>query len=421
MAFDTAISGIQAATAELNVIGNNVANSSTTGFKLSRAEFSDVYATSVLGVSDNAIGKGVTLSAVTQGFSQGNLSFTSNSLDLAINGDGFFVLSEDGANSYTRAGNFQVDENGYIVAPDGAKLQSYQANDSGEVVGIIGDTQILTTLIDPSATSNIDMTINFDSREDIPGTAFAGGFDAFASPPTFPDTASFNSSSATTVYDGLGNPHNLDIYYTKTATANEWEAHTVIDGVSTSGPHTLTFLANGQLDPASLPVTLDITGWTPLNNSGTANGAAVSTISIDLSTSTQFGSPFGVSSLSQDGYSAGELSSVDVDGEGVVFARYTNGQARALGQVVLAGFNSNSGLQPSGDTRWLETFSSGPATIGTPGTAGLGVVQAGALEDSNVEITEQLVNMIVAQRNFQASAQVIQTEDTVTQTIINIR
>lgn len=421
MAFDTAISGIQAATAELDVIGNNVANSSTAGFKLSRAEFADVYATTVLGVADNAIGKGVTLSAVTQSFSQGNLSFTSNALDLAVNGDGFFVLSENGANSYTRAGNFQVDENGFIVSPDGAKLQSYQANDAGEVVGIVGDIQIETSLIDPNPTSTINMTINLDSRESEPTNPFVGGFDAFASPPTFPDTSSFNASSSTTVYDGLGNPHNMDIYYRKSATANEWEAHTVIDGVSTSGPETITFLSNGQLDPASLPLNLNVAGWTPLDSSGSPNGAAVSTISINLSTSTQFGNPFGVSALSQDGYSAGELSSVDVDGGGVVFARYTNGQARALGQIVLAGFNSNTGLQPAGDTRWLETFSSGPATIGTPGTAGLGVLQSGALEDSNVEITEQLVNMIVAQRNFQASAQVIQAEDTITQTVINIR
>lgn len=421
MAFDTAISGMQAASAELDVIGNNIANSSTTGFKLSRAEFADVYATSVLGVSDNAIGKGVTLSAVTQGFSQGNLSFTSNSLDLAINGDGFFMLSENGANSYTRAGNFQVDEEGFIVAADGAKLQAYQANEAGDVVGIIDDLKVLTSLIDPNATSALNMTANFDSREEIPVTPFTGTYDAFATPPTFPDTDSFNASSSTTVYDGLGNPHNLDTYFVKSATANQWDTYTLIDGVSTSGPEALTFLSNGQLDPVSLPATINISTWTPLDADGAANGAAVADISIDLSTSTQFGSPFGVSSLSQDGYSAGELSSVDVDGEGVVFTRYTNGQARALGQVVLAGFNSNGGLQPSGNTRWLETFSSGPATISTPGTAGLGVVQSGALEDSNVEITEQLVNMIVAQRNFQASAQVIQTEDTVTQTIINMR
>jgi len=421
MAFDTAISGIQAATTELNVIGNNIANSSTTGFKLSRAEFSDVYATSVLGVSGNAVGRGVTLSAVNQGFSQGNLNFTSNALDLAINGDGFFVLNDSGSNTYTRAGNFQVNEDGFIVAPDGARLQAYQSNSSGEITGVIDDIKINTGLIDPSATSNINMEVNFDSRESVPASAFTGTYDAFATTPTFPAADSFNSSSSTTVYDDLGNPHNLDVYYTKTATANQWEAYTLIDGVSTSGPHTLTFQSNGQLAPATLPVNLGITGWTPLDSAGNPNGAGVGVINIDVSTSTQFGSPFGVSSLSKDGYSAGELSGVDVDGEGIVFARYTNGQARALGQVVMAGFNSNTGLKPTGNTRWLETFASGPAIIGTPGTAGLGVIQSGALEDSNVEITEQLVNMIVAQRNFQASAQVIQTEDTVTQTIINIR
>lgn len=421
MAFDTAISGMAAATSELNVIGNNIANSSTTGFKASRAEFADVYATSVLGVSAKAIGKGVTLSAVTQEFSQGNIDFTSNSLDLAINGDGFYVLSDDGAQSFTRAGSFQVDDEGYIVSSTGSRLQAYGADNFGNITGNLGDVQLETALIDPNETTVVDVTLNLDSRDAVPAVPFTPPYDAFAATPTFPDTDSYNASSSVTIYDGLGNPHTLDTYYVKSATANEWDVYTLIDGVSTSGPDTLVFEPNGQFDPATLPAQAVITAWQPLDDNGAANGADPQNVTIDLSTSTQFGSTFGVSSLSQNGYSAGQLSGIAVDESGVIFARYTNGQSRALGQVALAGFNSTTGLQPIGNSSWLETFSSGPATISGPGTGGLGVIQAGALEDSNVEVTEQLVDMIIAQRNFQAAAQVIQTADTITQTIINIR
>ena len=421
MAFDTAISGISAATSDLNVIGNNVANSSTTGFKSSRAQFADVFATSVLGVSSNAIGSGVTLSSVNQEFSQGNIQFTNNSLDLAINGDGFFVLSEDGAQSFSRAGSFVVDEQGFIVSSSGAELQAFGADINGNITGQLSSIQLETALIAPNPTSDVDVTLNLDSREAAPLVPFAAPFDAFATPPTSPDTTSFNASSSTTIFDGLGNPHTLDTFFVKSAAPNQWDAYTLVDGVSQGGPTTLTFEDNGQFALASLPAEVPITGWVPLDSSGNPNGAPTQDLAVDLSTSTQFGASFGVSSLSQDGFSAGQLSGISVDETGVVFARFTNGQSQALGQVALAGFNSTNGLQPIGNSSWLETFASGPATISDPGTGGLGVIQAGALEDSNVEITEQLVDMIVAQRNFQAAAQVIQTADTITQTIINIR
>lgn len=421
MAFDTAVSGIKAATADLGVIGNNVANSSTTGFKTSRAEFADVYATSLLGAGGNAIGKGVTLASVTQEFTQGNISFTNNALDLAISGNGFFQLSDGGAALYTRAGNFQVDNEGFIVNNEGHRLQAFQIDSLGNITGQLGDLQLDTSLIDPNPTGDVDITSNLDSREAAPLNPFGGPFDAFATPPTAPDPDSYNATTSTTVYDGLGNPHVLSMYFVKTATANEWEAHTLIDGVTTSGPDTLTFQSNGQFDPTTLPVEISVAGWAPLNSAGLPSGAAAQTFNIALSNSTQFGAEFAVSTINQDGYTTGQLRGLEIDDTGVAFARYTNGQARALGQVAVAGFTNPNGLQPLGDTNWSETFSSGPATLGEPGTSGLGVLQSGALEDSNVEITEQLVNMIVAQRNFQANAQVIQTEDAVTQTIINLR
>ena len=421
MAFDTAVSGIKAATADLGVIGNNIANSSTTGFKTSRAEFADVYATSLLGAGGNAIGKGVALASVTQEFTQGNISFTNNALDLAISGNGFFMLSDDGASLYTRAGNFQVDREGFIVTSEGHRLQSFQVNNLGDITGTLGDLQLDTSLIDPNPTGNVDITMNLDSRDTPPLVPFGGPFDAFATPPTAPDPDSFNATTSTTIYDGLGNSHVLSSYFVKTANPNEWEVHTLVDGVTTSGPDTLTFQSNGQFDPSTLPVEVNIVGWAPLNETGLPTGAATQSFNITLSRATQFGSEFAVSTVTQDGFTTGQLRGLEIDDTGVAFARYTNGQARALGQVAVAGFSNPNGLQPLGDTAWSETFSSGPATLGQPGTSGLGVLQSGALEDSNVEITEQLVNMIVAQRNFQANAQVIQTEDAVTQTVINLR
>ena len=421
MAFDTAISGINAASADLNVISNNIANASTVGYKTSRAEFADVFATSLLGAGGNAIGKGVSLSAVTQEFGQGNISFTDNALDLAISGGGFYRLSVDGALQYTRAGNFKVDREGFVVSNAGSRLQGFQVNAAGDVTGQLGDIQIDTSLLDPNPTGLVDLTSNLDSREVPPTVPFGGPFDAFAAPPTAPDPSSFNATTSTTVYDGLGNPHVLSLYFVKTATPNEWEVHSLVDGVTTSGPDTLTFQSNGQFDPLTLPVEVSITGWQPLNSAGVGTGADPQDITVSLSDTTQFGTPFAVSSVVQDGFSAGQLRGLEIDSTGIAFARFTNGESRALAQIALANFNNPNGLQPIGDTNWVETFASGPSNVGAPGTSGLGVIQSAALEESNVEITAQLVDLIIAQRNFQANAQVIQAEDAVTQTVINLR
>lgn len=424
MSFTTAISGINAATADLGVISNNIANASTTGFKTSRAEFADVYAASLLGAGSNAIGKGVSLASVTQEFSQGNISFTNNSLDLAINGNGFFTLSVGGAVEYTRAGNFQVDSDGYLVTNQGARLQAFQVDTVGDITGELGDLRIDRSLIDPNDTSSVEFTTNLDSREVSPGTGFAtsGPYDAFASPATTPNPVDFNSTTSTTIYDSLGNPHVLSLYYVKTAVSNEWEVYSLIDGQTQNGgtPVTLEFTSDGQFDPASA-TDIDITGWVPVDASGVANGAATQDFNIDLVQTTQFGADFAVSSIIQDGYSAGQLRGLEIDETGVAFARYTNGESRALGQIALASFNNQNGLQPIGDTNWVETFSSGSPNVGEPGTSGLGAIQSAALEESNVEITQALVDLIIAQRNFQANAQVIQSNDAITQTVINLR
>ncbi|MEM1187719.1 MAG: flagellar hook protein FlgE [Pseudomonadota bacterium] len=419
MTFSTAISGINAANSDLGVISNNIANASTTGFKASRAEFADVYATSLLGAGDNAIGRGVSLASVTQEFAQGNITFTNNSLDLAINGAGYFITSIEGATQYTRAGGFQVDREGFLVTNQNARLQGFQVDSLGEITGQLGDIQIDRSLVSPNPTTQVTLTTNLDSRETIPGPAFGGPFNAPVNS-TAPDPLSFNATTSTTIFDSLGNPHVLSLFFVKNA-SNTYDVFSLIDGITVDGgtPFTLSFNDAGELttDPADLVVT----GWDPVDADGVDNGAATQNVTVNLTSTTQFGADFAISSVIQDGFSAGQLRGLEIDETGIAFARYTNGESQALGQVALASFNNENGLQPIGDTAWVETFSSGSPNVGEPGTSGLGAIQSAALEDSNVEITQALVDLIIAQRNFQANAQVIQSNDAITQTVINIR
>lgn len=406
MSFNTALSGIQAASSELGIIGNNIANSATTGFKSSRAEFADVYAASVA-TSGTAIGQGVKLQAAAQQFAQGGIAFTDNPLDLAISGDGFFQLEANGSTVYSRAGNFKLDASGNVVNNEGYSLMARQADSSGAITGAISPLQLSNAYIDARPTAALSGGINFDARE-------AETDSSWALVAGVPATAGYNSSTTTTIYDSLGNDHTISMYFSKldpVTNPNEWNVRTIIDG-TLEDTTPVTFNSDGSYNsPASIPIT-----WNP--GGGATAGQS---FSIDLASSTQYGSNFSVNSLSQDGYTAGQLLGVDVDDSGAVFARYSNGQSQVVAQVVLANFANTQGLKPIGDTSWVETFSSGSPVVSEPGTAGLGLVQSNALEDSNVDLTAQLVNMIVAQRNFQANAQTIQAEDTVTQTIINLR
>lgn len=407
MSFRTALSGLNSASADLGVISNNIANSSTTGFKSSRAEFADIYAASNIGTSSNAIGSGVRLASVAQQFSQGNVAFTNSALDLAINGQGFFRLSDNGTVVYSRAGTFSVDRSGYIVNSADQRLTAFRADALGNITGAMGDLQLSTADIAPKASSAVTVGLNLNAAAAIPTTAFSPS-----------DATSYNNSTSLTIYDSLGASHLATMYYRKTAD-NTWATYLYVDSTLVDGPDTLGFSTSGALATINTvavpPTTLTSPSFTP------SGGGAAMTLALDYATSTQFGSPFGVNSLTQNGYTTGRLSGVDIDASGVVFARYTNGQSRALGQVALANFSNPQGLRQLGNTAWAESFESGAALTGAPGTASLGVLQSGALEGSNVDLTEELVNMITAQRNFQANAQVISTLDTVTQAIINIR
>jgi flagellar hook protein FlgE len=413
MPFRIALSGLNAATSDLNVIGNNIANNSTTGFKGSRAEFGDIFAASSLGASSNAIGSGVRLQRVGQQFSQGTVNFTDNNLDIAINGSGFFRLNDNGTTVYSRAGSFGVDKDGFVVNSTGQRLTAFQATSTGAITGARGDLKLSTADIPPKVSSTITVGANLNAAATVPTVT---PFDTAG--PAAPDPASYNNSTSLTVYDSLGAPHLATLYFAKTSTANDWEVYTQVDNIfPISGPASLVFSDTGSLTTPASPGNIG-----PLSFTIPApSGAAALDLTFNYANTTQLGNAFGVNSLTQDGYANGRLSGLSIDNTGVVSARYTNGQSSSLGQVILTNFANPQGLQQLGNTSWAETFASGAALDGAPGTGSLGAIQSGALEGSNVDLTEQLVNMITAQRNFQANAQVISAADTVTQAIINIR
>lgn len=561
MSFNIGLSGLRAASKDLNVTGNNIANAGTVGFKQSRAEFSDVYAASVMGTGKNPQGSGVLMSNISQQFNQGNINYTQNALDLAINGNGFFQVSNNGAMSYTRAGYFGTDRTGFLVDNFGYKLQGYPVDANGNLQsGVVGDLQVQTTNQAPKATSQITTAFNLNSTQKSPttwqatydadvvlqlrassgGTALTsaaiasldiagaeawqanlpsstgfyndelnkayanvapveadfivGGIrddvrylaaikaaitsalgqadaevlknqDAVSSidreaaalvagatfDPTDPTT--YNSSTSLNIYDSQGNAHVMTQYFVKTS-ANTWDMKVLVDGRNPADPAGeplpyvmgLTFNSAGALtavsddgsglfsvDAATKKVTLNAAtgnppagGWVPAIADGANwswNGALANPggIVLDFSKSSQYASTFAVNSVAQDGYTTGELAGLEIDDTGVIFARYTNGQSKVQGQIVLANFANVQGLTPVGKTQWVQSFESGEPVVGTPMSGTLGALQAGALEDSNVELSDQLVNLIVAQRNYQANAKTIETESAITQTIINLR
>ena len=404
MSFRVAISGLKAAQSDLNVIANNVANAATSGFKKSRAEFVDVFAVSDLGAGSNTPGSGVRLSSISQQFVQGNITFTDNSLDMAISGRGFFILDDNGTRVYSRAGAFGIDRDGFISNAEGKRLTAFGADSSGNITGAANPIQVNTSNISPQATTSMTIDINLDASETVPSIA------------TFSATnpASYNSSTSSTVFDSLGNSHLTSFYYVKTATANQWDTYAFVDGIQVDGPDTLAFDTAGAITTPASGI-LTTAAFTP------SGGGAVMTLAVDYNNASQYGSAFAVHTLTQNGFATGRLSGLDIDKDGIIFARFTNGQSRIEGQLALADFPNPQGLQSLSNTTWGDTFSSGAVAIGAPGTSSLGLLQSGSLEDSNVELSEELVKMIIAQRSYQANAEVISTNDAITQTIINLR
>lgn len=648
MPFNIALGGLRASSVDLEVTGNNIANASTVGFKRSRTEFGDVYSNSFFGGGDTATGDGVSVQKVRQMFSQGNVSFTDSNLDLAITGNGFFVLSDQGEAKYSRAGQLSVDKNGYLVNNTGMRVQGFQANESGTVSGVLGDLVVDASELAPVRTTSVEAAFNLNSAEEVltqsgttidgDGTSigvaqagtqngypsqtidvnfpdgttsqivtaanatagavasqfslldgvlatastsasvslasyantsgsmsisingvrfqpvgatpalqladlgtkinasalvgitavtdtsgdlqiiqdqgadlifgFAGGAaDSFevvgndviptvvtldnsqaqgavggsfslvldegisitnggattplvatftgqpfvnnSFSPTDPNT--YNHATSTTIYDSLGNSHVMTSYFVKQQSTitgtNTWQMHVQIDNEDVGDPligtapsratYNLVFNADGSLNDILSDDVL-ISNWDPLDSEGLPNGAdrplnvvdggtlpvpnppTSSNFEMDISALTQFGSPFAVNDLNQNGFTTGRLVGLDVDESGVLLSRFSNGQSLVLGQVALANFNDVEGLSPDGDTAWVQTFASGDPIVGAPGTASLGVLTSSAVEASNVDLSNELVNLIIAQRNYQANSKTIETANTVQQTILNI-
>ncbi|MBU2952578.1 flagellar hook protein FlgE [Marinobacter sp. F3R08] len=655
MAFNTGLSGLRAASVDLDVTGNNIANASTVGFKSSKTQFGDLYASGFLSAGTNPIGDGVRVQDVTQSFGQGNISFTDNGLDMAISGDGFFILNNGGEIRYSRAGQFSIDKEGYVTNNQSMRVQGYTADEDGNLSGIRGDLQIETDNLAPRRTTNLDSDLNLDSREAVlesrvtqfggvsvedlianggdefiisyadgspnqqitipatvsddggsstrditareiadqlngidgvsssattnfvfeddgggvssleavladPDFAFeleidgqsifstsgattkqglidainssnassvsaflidsedgsgnpiediriidnrgsdltvsygttgsltgydkVGNLEVFAdrsiqdittTDPNDPaitslvasgydtgelsitnafnplDQRTYNHATSTSIYDSLGNSHELTQFFVKNPSpgdgvgVSEWSVYVQIDGESVGGtdvsPYTARFDQDGVLQSIDGDANGEvlIADWIPKDVDGQPNGAdgppadgedvvtpipdppTTSAFVINLSGTTQYGAEFGVNDQQQNGYTTGRLSGLDVSDQGVLFARYTNGQSQSLGQVALASFNNTNGLSPVGDTSWVETFESGQPIIGAPDTGTLGSIKASSVEESNVDLSAELVNLIIAQRNYQANAKTIETSDAVTQTIINLR
>src|SRR5579883_2834570 len=404
MSFDLALSGINAANTDLNVTSNNLANVDTTGFKESRAEFADLFAQTQEGVSKTAVGNGVQTAAVAQQFGQGNITSTGNNLDLALSGSGFFIVSNNGTLNYTRDGAFQVDQNGYLVTASGEQVQGYAPLATGGFnTGGLASLQLTTAESAPQATSTADISLNLPSNATAPAN----------SPLNPADPTTYTNTTSLTVYDSLGAAHTAQLYFMKGATAGNWTTQLYVDGTAVGTPQALSYSSTGTLtSPANGQVSFG--AYTP------ATGASAMNVTFNFGKSTQFGDAFGVDSVTQDGYTTGSLTGINISSTGVVQANFTNGQSKTLGQVALANFADPQGLQQEGNNEWQQSFESGAAVNGVAGGSGFGSIQSGSLESSNVDITAQLVNMITAERDFQANAQMISATDQVTQSIINI-
>lgn len=453
MSFYTSLSGLKAAQSDLAVTSNNIANVGTVGFKKSSSQFGDIISASPLQSSAIA-GQGTRLKGIDQQFTQGGFQSSERSLDLALSGQGFFVTKTgitNGSITYTRNGSFSVDANRYVVDNSGAYVQVLPTDASGTITatGIASARNLQLPLTSglSRATSSIDLSLNLPNTADIPSTRSV--YDPTTNPYSFDrfDLNSFNQQAATTVYDIQGNAMPATIYYTRLTTptnatpTSTWEARLFVgdsqvsaDGNAATVPPTpliLTFDTNGNLtgqgynDASTSPAT-----YTPITTPGPisyaqvqpAGAAAALGLTVDYGANTrQTSSPFTVKTFNQDGYAAGQLDNVTVDSTGLVTASFSNGTSQALGKIMIANFTNPEGLRQLGDAKWAATGASGDPQVGAAGSNGFGSVASGSLEQANVDITEELVALIQAQRNFQANAKAIDTANQMTQTVVNLR
>ncbi|MGY2238880.1 flagellar hook protein FlgE [Pseudomonas gingeri] len=444
MSFNIGLSGLNAAQKQLDVTGNNIANVNTTGFKSSRAEFEDVYSATKLGVAAKTIGNGVNLANVSQNFGNGGMTATGNALDMGIQGNGFFTLSSNGSLSYTRAGTFKTDKDGYITNSDGtARLQGFAADSKGNIIpGVLTDLRIDVSNLPPQTSTTVGATINLDSKSPVINQA--------TTPFDPSNQASYTKPFSSDIYDTQGNKHSLDQYVVKTG-ANTWNVYTLIDGRNPNGtaatvptvpptvppaatdpvPVAMVFDSSGKLQSiggVTGATTIPVLGWVPgvvTNGVWAANGAGSNDptgkgITSDWSKTTQFNADTSRANIISDGYATGQITDISIDGTGTIFANFSNNQHKAIGQVAVASFTNEQGLQPKGGTAWVQTFASGqPAYDG--GQVGTnGSIVSGNLEGSNVDLTSELVDLIKGQSYYQANAKTISTQSTIMQTIIQM-
>lgn len=421
----TAISGMNANGTNLSVIADNIANMNTVGYKKSTVAFGDVLSASITGVAGSAqVGRGVYVQEVSPLFTQGSLQTSENSLDMAIDGDGFFVVSDNGATYYTRAGNFSIDEDGYIVNATNLRLQGYVADAAGTLTGTIGDLQLIATQTPANMTGDAVVSVNLDSTEAAQTAAFTldGDGDGTAN-----DPANYNSSTTLTMYDSQGGAHQVTLYYAKTA-ANTWQVHYVYDDPANAGE--LIEGNDGAATPASMVTTLTLNTDGSLNTvtGGTSPqfdwGGGVTqnqAIAFDHTASMQYSSEFAVLSIDQDGYASGALESLTISDTGEMTGIFTNGQTRLIGQIALAKFNAPTELVKLGGNLYGESTASGQPVVSAPGTSGLGDIASNTLELSNVDLAQEFVNMISAQRGFQANSRIITTTDELLAEVVNLK
>lgn len=420
MSFFTALTGLNAAQTELSTISNNIANAATNGFKKSRVAFGDIITASPLQDPSRIVGSGTSVRSIAQQFSQGAIATSDSALDLAISGQGFFAVKSpggDGQVAFTRSGAFSVTADRYVVDGDGRRVQVYPTTPDGSVLtNALGSTQNLKLPLTsgaPLASSAIKLAVNLSSTAPVTTAAFNAS-----------DSTTYSSATSITLYDSLGNPMAATIYYAKTALPtvadplNHWKAHVVIGAtelkVGGTAGFDLSFDSTGTLTSPTTPTAFD--SFTP------ATGGNAMSLTLDHGTATtQQAGPFAVISATQDGYTTGRLASVAVDGDGTVRTSFTNGIVQILGKIAVAQFSNPQGLKQIGNATYVSTPQAGAPVTGEAGTNGLGGILSGSIEKSNVDLTEELVALIVAQRNFQANAKTIDTTSTLLSTIINIR
>lgn len=434
MGFHHGLSGLNAASKNLDVVGHNIANSGTTGFKGSRTEFNEMVASAMGGCGCTNPGIGVSVAAISQQFTQGVITPTSNGLDMAINGDGFFVVNTGAGSAYTRSGNFQLDRDGYLVTVNGDKVQGW--NSTTGAGGELSDLQFPSgKAIPANPTSTVNATLNLDAR---------------AKDASLENTPRATYGTSLEVYDSQGMATPMSMYFEKSA-GNIWFMY---DGINAADPVArLEFDATGQLSAVKTLGAPVMTGTAPnqtqvIGADGAPEYAVTGTspnsltmsikptnpnaipgvnevepfdVTLNLSDVTQFGNAFSVAKLGQDGYAAGELTGVSVSSDGSLMASYSNGMTRGEGRVALARFTNTQGLAPAGNNNWTVTADAGTVALGVAGTGSFGAIVGSALEASNVDLTAELVNMMTAQRAYQANAQTIKTQDQVFSTLVNLR